>query len=200
MLKNILNNSIEVGYYAAAVQVTKGFSFIPSVVAQSIFPKLISNYQTNIDYKRIFLIINSSLIYFALFLYLFVLQFSDSIISFLYGNEYEKTSTILILHFAVNIFIFAGVMIDKLIILENRQASITLRVLIGVVINIVLNYLLIPQYGAIGAAYATIVSQFFTSVMLLLLFKSSRKYFFWQIQSFFYPLSKALFFLKRIRI
>jgi len=84
--------------------------------------------------------------------------------------------------------------------LENRQASITLRVLIGVVINIVLNYLLIPQYGAIGAAYATIVSQFFTSVMLLLLFKSSRKYFFWQIQSFFYPLSKALFFLKRIRI
>jgi O-antigen/teichoic acid export membrane protein len=200
MLKNILNNSIEVGYYAAAVQVTKGFSFIPSVVAQSIFPKLISNYQTNIDYKRIFLIINSSLIYFALFLYLFVLQFSDSIISFLYGNEYEKSSTILILHFAVNIFIFAGVMIDKLIILENRQASITLRVLIGVVINIVLNYLLIPQYGAIGAAYATIVSQFFTSVMLLLLFKSSRKYFFWQIQSFFYPLSKALFFLKRIRI
>jgi O-antigen/teichoic acid export membrane protein len=36
---------------------------------------------------------------------------------------------------------------------------------LGILLNIVLNLLLIPKYGALGAAFTTFVTQFFTAIL-----------------------------------
>lgn len=192
MLQNILESSIEVGYYAAAAHITIGLSFIPVVIAQSIFPEFIRRYNNNIDIKEYFLIINSSLLYFSLILYFIVLFFSNNIIDFLYGEEYQKTGIILSLHFMINIFIFIGVIVDKLILLDNNQKNITIRVILGLILNILMNFILIPISGSIGASYATIISQLFTSVLFLSFFYRTRKYFLWQFLSLTYPFYRFL--------
>jgi O-antigen/teichoic acid export membrane protein len=195
MLQNMLSSSIEVGYYAAAVQISFGFSFIPIVITKSVFPKFVDEINNSVKIKIMYLSINSFLFYIAFFSYLIIYFFSDSLISLLYGSCYKKTAYILVLHFIINIFLFIGVLLDKLLIVENKQINITYRVFLGVVVNIVLNYLLIPNYGAIGASYATIISQFFTSIVFLLLFTDSRKYFLWQFLSIFYPFIKLTHFI-----
>ena len=42
------------------------------------------------------------------------------------------------------------------------------------IINIILNLLLIPQFGAAGAAFASLITQIFTSLILPALFKGMR--------------------------
>ena len=47
---------------------------------------------------------------------------------------------------------------------------------IGAVMNVILNYLLIPEFGPGGAAAATLITQIFTSVFAPALFKETREY------------------------
>jgi O-antigen/teichoic acid export membrane protein len=50
---------------------------------------------------------------------------------------------------------------NKILILHNLESIIFKRALLALTINAVLNYLLIPRYGIIGAAYSTIISELF---------------------------------------
>ena len=48
---------------------------------------------------------------------------------------------------------------------ENLQKYSFYRTLAGAIINIILNYLLIPKYGIYGAAFATLISQAIASYL-----------------------------------
>ena len=57
------------------------------------------------------------------------------------------------------------------------------RSLIGAAINIILNFVLIPMYGGIGAAIATVISQAFASFISNAFNLKSRKIFLIQLKS-----------------
>lgn len=57
---------------------------------------------------------------------------------------------------------------------ENKVKYIKYYLGIGAVLNVALNYFLIPIYGPSGAAVATLVTQFVTSVIAPALFKETR--------------------------
>lgn len=57
----------------------------------------------------------------------------------------------------------------------SRASKFTLAYTFGgLIVNVILNYLFIPIYGALGAAVATLASQFFANIVVLLLFKKTR--------------------------
>ena len=58
----------------------------------------------------------------------------------------------------------------------------------GAIINIVLNYLLIPIYGIKGAAYATLITQLIASFLILGFYKKTRTNF-WIAANSLNPLS-----------
>ncbi len=70
-------------------------------------------------------------------------------------------------------------------IAENLQHIATIRLCVGALINIVLNFLWIESYGVIGAVYATLISYAIASYFGNLLSKKTRVNFYMQTKAIF---------------
>jgi O-antigen/teichoic acid export membrane protein len=148
-----------VGYYSAAVGLSEAFIIFPSAFMTSVFPLMSKYFNTS----------EQSLVetYTLSFKYLMMLIIpvamgttilSESIISFFYGEKFVKSSPALAILIWSQIFAFYGFIHYQILISTNRQKIYLLFCSIGAISNIVLNYLLIPKYGIIGASIATLVS------------------------------------------
>src|SRR5699024_8053352 len=79
--------------------------------------------------------------------------------TFLFGAAYAQAGTILAIHIWASVFVFLGVASGRWFLAENLTVLSLQRTALGAVLNIALNFVLIPDYGAVGAASATVVSQ-----------------------------------------
>lgn len=169
MLGEMVNDH-EVGMYSAALKLSEIWYIIPTIICNSFFPSII-------DGKKI-----SQKIYFKKFQRLFdilflislviaigVTIFSGQIIHILYGDQYSDASIILTVHIWAAVFVFVGVGSTNFFIIENLQIKTFTRTALGAIANIILNLLLIPKYFALGAAVATLISQFLSSYVFDLL-------------------------------
>jgi PST family polysaccharide transporter len=102
-----------------------------------------------------------------------------------FGQRYAEAGQILSIHIWTAVFVFLGVASGKWFIAENRQVLAFQRVACGMVINIVLNIVWIPEYGASGAAFATLVSQAVSALLFDVLRKETRPMFRMKLKSFF---------------
>jgi Na+-driven multidrug efflux pump len=82
-------------------------------------------------------------------------------------------------HIWAGVFTALGVANGKWIINENLVINGMIRTTIGAIINVVLNYILIPVKGIDGAAWATLIS-YFVANYFGLFFYSKTKICFWQ--------------------
>ena len=82
-------------------------------------------------------------------------------------------------------FVFLGTASGSYFIIENLQMKSFTRTALGAVLNIILNLILIPRYSAIGAAVATLISQFFASYVFDLLSSKTRILFMMKTRSIF---------------
>ncbi len=84
---------------------------------------------------------------------------APSIIHLIYGEAYLQFSSVLVIHIWAVVFVFMGVVTLPCLIVEGLAHLTFQRTLMGAIINIVLNFLLIPHYTVVGAAIATVISQ-----------------------------------------
>jgi O-antigen/teichoic acid export membrane protein len=61
------------------------------------------------------------------------------------------------------------------LIAKNKYKLIFYRDLAGLFSNLLLNFILIPNYGALGAAVSTLISYFFASVLANLFYKEAKQ-------------------------
>ena len=99
---------------------------------------------------------------------------ADWIIFILYGNDFSDSITILRIYVWAGIFVFLSVVNNKWMVIEKFQKYILLTSLIGMSSNIFLNVILIPRYGASGAAFATLISYGIGSYLCLFFFPKTR--------------------------
>jgi O-antigen/teichoic acid export membrane protein len=174
MVKELLGNE-KAGQYAAAVKLSEIWYLIPIVVASSYFPALINSEKINksLYYSRI-KNLYSLMVWAGLFLALITTFYSDQIIMLLYGSQYSEASDILVIHIWSGIFFSLGIVSGYWLIVENYIKIILYRDLLGLIINVALNLYLIPVYGALGAAYATLVAWSVSSFFFDILFSKTR--------------------------
>jgi len=89
---------------------------------------------------------------------------------FLFGERYAEAGPVLVIHIWTLVFVFLGTASSRHLVAENQQRMELNRTLIGAAFNVVANYILIPKYGIIGAAYATLASQAVASYLAYLFF------------------------------
>ncbi|NJM94630.1 MAG: flippase [Cytophagales bacterium] len=152
-------SSQEVGIYAAASRLSEIWYFIPIVVCNSLFPSVLESRKDDIiKYKQqlraLYLFLNGLSYSIALP----VALMSPFIIKLLYGAEYSMSSTVLSIHIWSGLFVFLGVASSQYLIAENLTGLAFLRTLIGALLNLFLNGILIPKWGAAGAAWASLAS------------------------------------------
>lgn len=97
------------------------------------------------------------------------------IVKILYGAEYVPSVSVLRIIVWYSTFSYLGGAGAIWILAEGKQKYLVPVNLIGALLNIGLNALLIPSMQANGAAIATVITQFFSTVAVFAVFKSTRR-------------------------
>lgn len=175
-----------VGIYSAAVKVSEIWYFVPITIVSSFFPLIIKSKQKSRDlYVKNLRILFELLVFASLFIALPLSIFSNEIILFLFGYEYEKSGDVLKIHIWGAIFMFLYKASNPWFILENLQKLMLFRTVLGAIANLSFNWFLIPKYGPNGAAYATVLSLFVSGFFANALNNKTFSIFKIQIKSFF---------------
>jgi O-antigen/teichoic acid export membrane protein len=163
MIKEMLGE-YEVGVYSSAVRLSEVVYFIPMLLTASVFPAIVNakKISQTLYYKRIKLLY-ASLVWLAICIAVPVTIMSEWIIILLYGPAYIEAANVLVIHIWSAVFVFLGVAFSKYLLAENLNSIMLQRTVFGVLSNVVLNVMFIPEYGIVGAAYATLISQFFAN-------------------------------------
>ncbi|MCH4552111.1 flippase [Aestuariibaculum lutulentum] len=149
-----------VGEYVAATRLSELWYFIPLIISSSLFPAII-NAKKRSQALYLFRIqkLYNLMVLLALLVCIPITLFGKFVIDFLYGIEYHSATPVLMIHIWAGIFVFLGVASSKWLINENLQSLVFKRTLFGGFVNLGLNLILIPHWGAIGAAVATLIGQ-----------------------------------------
>lgn len=149
----------DVGIYAAAARISEVWYFVPAAIVASFFPRLIDlrsvDLQTySIDLQKL----NDFLLYSALVVVAIVSYCATWLLPLLFGAAYEGAVPVLVVHIWAGLFVFMRTLLSKWFIAENLLKLSMASQVLGALVNILLNLKLIPLYGAVGAAYATVIS------------------------------------------
>lgn len=174
MLKQMLNETV-VGYYSIATTISTMWVFILAAVIDSVYPTIMKLYETDYDgYKKKNKQLYAIVFYMSMFVSVLFMIFGKLIIDILYGDKYALAVTPLKIVTWYTAFSYLGVARNAWIVCENEQKYLKYMYFGAAIINIILNLLLIPQFGAAGAAFASLITQIFTSLILPALFKGMR--------------------------
>ena len=173
----------EVGLYSVSVKFTELWYFIPMILTSTLYPKLISLKNDKIRYYKLCLQLLKGLFAISFSISIIMTLFSTTLIHMLYGNAYINAAFALKISIWTGVFVFWGVGVANILIIEDLNIHNLKKSIHGVIINIALNFILIPKFGINGAAMATLVSQFYASYIYYLLNRSTRHIFLLQTKS-----------------
>lgn len=174
MLKHMLGDH-QVGIYSAAVTCAGVTSFVFAAIIDSFRPVIFENKNLQADkYKGSLINCYSVVIYLSLLQCIFFTVFSKIIINVLYGSDYFAAVNVLRLVVWYSTFSYIGSIRNIWILAENKQKFLWIINLSGALTNIVLNLVLIPIWGTIGAALASFLTQIFTNVIISFIISAIR--------------------------
>lgn len=183
MIKEILGE-YEVGIYSAAKRISEAFYFVPMLICASLFPAILNaKKQSEELYKKRLQALYTFMVWTAIAIALSITFLADWIVALLFGRAYIDAAQVLIIHVWASIFVFLIVASGKWLIIENLQKLSFWRAFSGSVLNILLNVILIPNYGVNGAAVATLISYSFAGLLFDYLNIQTRELFFMKIKT-----------------
>lgn len=172
MLGALMPTKVEVGVYSAAVSIASMWYFVPMAIITSFQPVIMSKKKTNEEsYLKSVQLLYTIITWLGIGFGMFILIFSNLIVNILYGAEYQKASSILSVSIWAGTFAMLGSVTSIWLIAENLQKYKTFFVFSGALVNVILNYFLIPIIGGYGAAIATLASQFIANIVTPMFFK-----------------------------
>ena len=174
MLKLMLNDAA-VGYYGAAVACAGLTSFVFTAIIDSFRPSIFEGYKINEQvFEHRLKMLYSLIIYLSLAQSAIMAVFSGLIVHIIYGEEYILAGDALRIIVWYTTFSYLGSVRNIWILTYNQQKQLWKINLSGALANVLLNALLIPIWGVNGAALASLVTQFFTNVVIGYLIPSIR--------------------------
>jgi O-antigen/teichoic acid export membrane protein len=184
MIGNMLGDS-QLGIYSAAVKLSEAWYFIPMIVSGSVFPAILNTRKKSRElYLERLQMLYDSFTLFSIIVAFITTFIAPFVVHIIYGVEYIEAAAVLSIHIWAGVFVFLGVASSKYLVAENLTKISFYRTSIGAITNLILNFLLIPEYGILGAAIATLISQMLSSYVLNALFKKSKIAFIMQSKSF----------------
>ena len=191
MLGNMIGDK-EVGIYSAAVRISEIWYFIPLAIVSSVAPSIVEAKKIGEDlyYQRIGNLFRfmAGIAYGIAFL---MAVFSDRLVLLLFGPDYAGAGAVLAIHTWAAIFVFLGVARGPWILNEGLMKLSLYSTMTGALTNIALNLLLIPGFGVIGAAIATLFSYGVSGFLFNGFLHTTRNIFYMQLRALlFLPMAK----------
>lgn len=169
MIKKLLpNGDEEAGIYAASYRILDAVSMVGVLFAGLLLPMFAKAIKSGIDLPRLVVISRNILLAVSLFVIVISFFYADSIISMLYPNSSKYWSEVFSILMLSYLGICLGYIYGTLLTASENMSLMNIIFLAGVVSNFALNWVLIPEYNALGAAWATLATQTMTAISLTL--------------------------------
>lgn len=174
MLKRMIDET-EVGYYTTAVAVCGMWCFILSAIIGSVNPAIMqANHVDDELFKKKNRQLYAIVFYVSMAVAALFQIFAPLVIRILYGEPYLPSVAPLRIVTWYTAFSYLGVARNAWIVCNHKQKYLKYMYVPAVIINISLNIIFIPLWGAAGAAFASLVTELSTSVLLPLCIKDLR--------------------------
>ena len=170
-------DSLAAGQYAIGFRVLEALIIIPSIVVTVILPRMSRLYHVRRKDFSWFSVGSTSVVTITALIVAGTVYFSAPAIVQLIDSSSEAKPAVRILQTLIWSFPFAALnyVLSTIFVASDRQRSLAVILGCAALVNITLNFYLIPLQGASGAAVATIVTQLFVTIaFLLLLFTTHR--------------------------
>jgi O-antigen/teichoic acid export membrane protein len=184
---NEFESKTGVGLYNSAAAISGIAYFIPTVIVTALSPSLYRLYNTDsAKFERSLEHLTSILMIGLSMIAIVVMLLSHRIIILLYGKSFLPAAPVLALHVWTLIPVAYGLTSSVWLAAEKHTAALMTRTVCGGIVNVVLNVLLIPRLGIIGAAIATLVAMFTASMLMLpFLGRTARRVFMMLLRTLF---------------
>lgn len=169
---------MDVGLYTTATAICSMWIFIPTAIINSFRPTIMVIKQSGNQafYKKRLEQLYSLIIWLCIFVSIVVCIFGPLIIRILYGEAYMGAIETLRISIWSETFAMIGTARGIWILCENKNKYVKYYLVIGAIVNVILNALLIPVYGINGAAFATLITQIVTSIIAPLFYKETKEH------------------------
>jgi O-antigen/teichoic acid export membrane protein len=158
MLRQLVGSKA-VGIYSSATRLSEVWYFLPMALSVSVLPALVRAKEGGAEAYRArmqqYFDLSAGVAY---ALSIPIALAAPWIIRVAYGAEFVEAGPILAVHIWASIFVFLGVARSQWLVNEKLQRFYLAATLAGAVANIGLNFVLIPRWNGLGAAWATVVS------------------------------------------
>lgn len=155
---------VTIGLYAGANKIILLLYVLPNLIAAAAFPVFSRLAQTD---KRRFRFVFEKIVAgtFLLSIPLTIggLLTAPALIEFLYHAEYAGSVTTFMILLPTLLIVFPSTVFSNALFAFNEQRRFLFFVFLGVMSNIILNILLIPEFSIAGVAVATVGSQLLTN-------------------------------------
>ncbi len=166
-----LSTESQVGYYEASYKIVVVITSLITTLGTIIMPRL-SYYHAQQDTEKIRLYIKKTFdfgLYFSIPLVLGLFGISKIFVPVFFGEDfYEAVDILRYLSLICIPVIWRSIIGLQFLIAVNKEKVVTVAILSGTLLNIVLNFMLIPEFKAMGAVVATIMSEVIVSTALII--------------------------------
>ena len=175
MIKLMMGET-ETGFYSAAITCIGISGFVFSAVIDSMRPVILEEKKKDeTRYNERVTQLYAIITFISLAQSIGMTVLAKPLVYLLYGAEYAPTASILSVAVWYVTFSYYGSVRNVWILAEGKQKYLFGINVIGAVANVLLNLVLIPWWGGVGAAIASLFTQFFTNVIIGFIFKPIRE-------------------------
>jgi O-antigen/teichoic acid export membrane protein len=187
MIREILGAEY-VAVYAVCANIIDPISLLALVFMTAVFPHLMKIKDSKLILNEFFEVQKVvTLVGFLIVGFLFI--FADRIVLGLFGYDYVDSIKIMKIHSVSVIFLFWSQVYFKWVFVFDLYKFTILSHGGGSLLNIALNYLLLPKFGVLSASYTTVLSYFFSFSLILVFYSKTRELAFMQLKSLFFCLN-----------
>jgi O-antigen/teichoic acid export membrane protein len=159
----------EAGLYGAVYRVLEQAAFIPTSVMATVAPLIAASWPN--DRERMGRLVDAAGALLAISSFgalAFTIVASDQIVLLLFGAEFAAAAPALPVLLGAFVFICVGYLSSALVVvleLQRRQLALSA---VGLVLNVALNLMLVPEYGFLAAAWLTMLTEALVNVPIFI--------------------------------
>jgi O-antigen/teichoic acid export membrane protein len=155
-----LAGELEAGLYGAAYRILDQSTVIPMSVTVTLYPILVRAWAS--DPARVHFLLQRALevlVAIGLGALAFAIPCGGDALALLFGDEFRAAGPSLAILMGVFLLICVNYLNGSVVLMLDLQKRVLAYSAVGLVVNITLNFLLIPPYGYVAAAWATLVTE-----------------------------------------
>ncbi len=172
-----LSTPESIGLYSVAQKLTQFLYLVPALISVAVFPMFSKLVEAGDErFELIFTKIIRLLLLFGFPIVIGGALLSKNILILIFGGEYAGAATTLSIMLFLVLINFPKIIMDNAILAHDQQKRFLKYTLLAVVLNVVLNYFLIPIYGSTGAAISTLISSLLGMGIVFMQFRKANNF------------------------